>query len=165
MIMWELILKIFSVYLSSMLKFIFGPVGGLAAGLNIFVTMVVTIAGMMTVVVVLAYFGAFIRRRILVRFFSKRKQKKELREPSPWRERAKRYGVAGVAFLTPIILTPIGGTLVAIGMGSTRQKIITYMLMSAGFWSFILTLAVYFGADALVQLAKEFSEIWSIKSQ
>lgn len=163
--MWELILKIFSVYLSSMLKFIFGPLGGLAAGLNIFVTMIATTAGMMTVVLTLAYFGAFIRRRILIRIFSKRKQKKEYKEPSVWRDRAKKYGIAGVALLTPIILTPIGGTLVAIGMGTTRHKIVTYMLMSAGFWSFILTLAVYFGADALVQLAKEFSDIWSIRSQ
>ncbi|MFM9075102.1 MAG: hypothetical protein ACKORJ_05985 [Bacteroidota bacterium] len=148
--MWGVILKAFSVYLASMLKFIFGPIGGEVAGLNIFITMVATVAGMMTVVWVLAYFGMWIRRRLLVRFF--RKPKKERTEDQERRrEFYRKYGLAGIAFLTPVILTPIGGTLLAIGFGNPRAKIITYMLISAVCWSTVLTLAVYLGADVLVE--------------
>ena len=66
--MWEEILKAFSVYLSAMVKFIFGPIGGKAAGLHLITTMVVTAAGMMTVVVAFTYFGEFIREKIINRF-------------------------------------------------------------------------------------------------
>ena len=158
--MWEFLLKIFSVYLSSMVKFIFGSVGGLAAGLNMVVTMVITVAGMMTVVISLAYFSSFIRKRILLRLFPRKPKSARERTPGKWKALAQKYGIAGVAFFTPIILTPIGGTLLAIGMGTTRQKIILFMLFSAALWSFLLTLAVYFGADILVKWAEYFSTIW-----
>ena len=154
--MWELVLKTFSVYLASTLKFIFGPIGGRAAGLNIFITMGATVAGMMTVVYALSYFGTWIRRRVLVRLF--RKPKKERTEDQVRRrEFYRRYGLAGIAFLTPVILTPIGGTLLAIGFGNPRPKVIAYMLISALSWSVILTLAVYLGADVIVAWFRQFT--------
>jgi len=106
--MWEEILMAFSVYLSSMIKFIFGPIGGKAAGLHLITTMVVTAAGMMTVVLAFTYFGEFLRAKILHRFFPK----KELQEKAPTNRSAffTKYGLAGIALLTPVILTPIGGT-------------------------------------------------------
>jgi len=154
MTMWEIVLKIFSVFLASMFKFIFGPITGRASGLNMLVTMVATIAGMMATVWVLAYFGMWIRRRILVRLFKNREKKVS---PSKYREFFRRYGLSGIAFLTPIILTPIGGTLLAIGFGNPRAKVITYMLISAASWSVILTLAVYLGADVLVAWFRQFT--------
>ena len=66
--MWEEILKAVSVYFSSMVKFFFGPIGGKAAGLHLITTMVVTVAGMMTMVVAFTYFGDFIRKHIIERF-------------------------------------------------------------------------------------------------
>jgi len=155
--MWEIILKTVSVYLASTLKFIFGPIGGRAAGLNIFITMAATVAGMMTVVYLLSYFGAWIRRRILVRLF--RKPKKERSEGQVRRrEFYRRYGLAGIAVLTPVILTPIGGTLLAIGFGNPRPKVVAYMLISAVCWSVVLTLAVYLGVDAVVAWFRQFTE-------
>lgn len=146
--MWEEILKAFSVYLSSMIKFIFGPIGGKAAGLHLITTMVVTAAGMMTMVVAFTYFGEYLRAKILHRFFSK----KESAEKSPKKRSAlfMKYELAGIAFLTPILLTPIGGTLLAVSVSSNREKIIFYMLISACAWSVILTSAVYFGYDAVM---------------
>jgi membrane protein DedA with SNARE-associated domain len=146
--MWEEILKAFSVYLSATFKFIFGPIGGKAAGLHVITTMVVTAAGMMTAVFAFTYFGEYIRAKILHRFFPK----KEAAEKSPKKRSAflTKYGLAGIAFLTPIILTPIGGTLLAVSVSSNREKIIFYMLISACAWSVILTLAVYFGYDAVM---------------
>ena len=146
--MWGEILKAFSVYLSAMIKFIFGPIGGKAAGLHLITTMVVTAAGMMTMVVAFTYFGEYLRAKILHRFFPKR----ESTEKSPKKRSAffTKYGLAGIAFLTPIILTPIGGTLLAVSVSSNREKIILYMFISACAWSVILTLAVYFGYDAVM---------------
>ena len=146
--MWGEILKAFSVYLWAMIKFIFGPIGGKAAGLHLITTMVVTAAGMMTMVVAFTYFGEYIREKIIHRFFPKKESAKE-----PPKKRSAfftKYGLAGIAFLTPIILTPIGGTLLAVSVSSNREKIILYMFISACAWSVILTLAVYFGYDAVM---------------
>jgi len=146
--MWDEILKATSVYLSSMIKFFFGPIGGKAAGLHLITTMIVTVAGMMTTVIAFTYFGEFIRKHIIDRF---RKKKPNQPEESPKKNFFKRFGLAGVAFLTPIILTPIGGTLLAISVSTNREKIILYMLISACAWSVIFTCAVYFGYDAVME--------------
>jgi hypothetical protein len=61
--------------------------------------------------------------------------------------------------LTPVILTPIGGTLLAVGFGSPRPKILLYMLISAGFWSVVLTFSIYLGHEWLVDYVKRFSNV------
>lgn len=153
--MWEEILKALTVYLWSMVKFIFGPIGGKAAGLHLVTTMIVTTAGMMTMVVAFTYFGEFIRKKILDRFF-KRKADKPPKENSNF---LKKYGLAGVAILTPVILTPIGGTLIAVGVSPNREKILLYMLISACVWSVIITCAVYFGYDAVMHYIKKVQPV------
>lgn len=155
--MWDEILRALPVYFMSMLKFIFGPVLGKAAGLNVFVTMAITTAGMMTAVFAFTYFGKFIRERILNRFFPERHNKPEQNKKIV--VFLKKYGMSGVALLTPVILTPIGGTLLAVGLGNRREKIIIYMLISASIWSVLLTAAVYFGYDAVVELIKRFQPL------
>jgi membrane protein DedA with SNARE-associated domain len=155
--MWEEILKAFSVYLSSMIKFIFGPIGGKAAGLHLITTVVVTAAGMMTVVIAFTYFGEFIRSRILDRLFKKKKPPSDMAPPKAGF--FKKYGLVGIAFFTPIILTPIGGTLLAVGISTNREKIIFYMLMSACVWSIILTCAVYFGYDAVMNFINKVQPV------
>jgi FtsH-binding integral membrane protein len=139
--MWETILKVVTVYFTAMVKFIFGPLGGFAAGLNLVVTILTTVASMMTVVIVFSFFGEFIKRRLLRRFFSQKKFSDRNRKYVwIWR----RYGLAGIALLTPILLTPIGGTLLAISFGATRNKLILSMFVSAAAWGVILSMAVYF---------------------
>lgn len=140
--MWEEIIKAISlVYLPSMLKFIFGPLGGYAAKLHVITTIVGTVAGTMTVVLLFSFAGDWIQKHIMNRFFPKRKRFSERNRNfvTIW----KKYGVAGVAFLTPLILTPIGGTLLAISFGSPRDKLILYMLVSASAWATIFSLAIY----------------------
>ena len=70
----------------------------------------------------------------------------------------KKYGLAGIAFLTPLILTPIGGTLLAISVVNSKPKVLAYMLTSAVFWSVVMTLAVYLGVDLIVNWVQQFSE-------
>src|SRR5688572_30142357 len=117
--MWEEILKAIPVYLGSMLKFIFGPFGGYAAGLNLLTTILATVFGMMTVVFLFTYFGDWIREKVLHRFVKKPNplSPKNKRLTAIW----KKYGLPGVALLTPIVLTPIGGTLLAVGSGSPKE--------------------------------------------
>ena len=146
--MWEEILKAIPVYFSSMLKFIFGPIGGYAAGLNLITTILATVAGMMTVVLAFAFFGKWIHEKVINRFFKKKRTSSERRRKllGIW----KKYGIAGVAALTPLILTPVGGTLIAISFGTPRDKLIFYMFLSAAVWAVVFSGVIYFFGNEVV---------------
>jgi hypothetical protein len=149
--MWDEILKaIPAVYLPSMLKLILGPLAGYGLGLNIFITMIGSLAGMMTVVTVITYSGQIFRARI-ERLFSRR-----LRDGKVAQFVAK-YGLIGVCFFTPLILMPIPGALLALGFQAkhTKQEILLYMLIFGAVWSVIFTLVVYFlGHNVLPDIIK-----------
>lgn len=140
--MWEEILKAIPVYFASMLKFILGPVGGYTAGLNLLTTILSTVFGTMTVVFLFTYSGNWLRQKVLSKFIRKesRFSNKNKRFTGIW----KKYGLPGVALLTPLLLTPIGGTLLAISSGSPKDKIIVYMFISASFWAVLFSFLIYF---------------------
>src|SRR5688500_1765593 len=118
--MWEEILKAFTlVYLPSMLKFIFGPLAGYASGLNLLSTIIGTTAGIMAVVFAVTNSGDWLRKHVFSRFF--RSKKKTEAQEKKFAALWKRYGLHGIALLTPIILTPIGGTLLAVSSGSPKE--------------------------------------------
>jgi hypothetical protein len=151
--MWEEIAKAVPIFFSSMFKFILGPVGGYLAKLNMLTTILVTVGGMMTVVLAFAFFGDLIKKKIISRFFPRKKRftEKNRKFVIIWRK----YGLLGVAALTPVLFTPIGGTLLAIGFGSPRDKLIIYMFVSASLWSVVLTFIVYmFGNSVLPDFMK-----------
>ena len=154
--MWETILKIATVYFSSMLKFVFGPLGGYAAGFTVVTTILVTVAGMMTVVIVFTLFATWIREKIIMRFFKKRNKfsQRNRRFVTIW----KKYGLIGVAALTPILLTPIGGTLLALSSGSPKEKIIFYMFISASVWSVIMSVGLYFFGNEVLRYLPEVTK-------
>lgn len=151
--MWEEILKAIPIYFFCMLKFILGPTGGYAAGLNLVTTILTTVFGMMTVVFLFTYSGNWLREKVLNRFIKKKKHSAagNQRFANIW----KKYGLPGVAFLTPLILTPIGGTLLAVSSGSPKEKIIFYMFISAAVWSVVFSVAIYFfGNEVLPDFIK-----------
>lgn len=143
--MWQ---KILLVYFSSMVKFIFGPAWGYGLGLNLLTTVLATVAGMMTVVFAFTFFGGWLRSRIIDRFFRNRKKfsVRNRRFVTIW----KKYGVAGVAALTPLLLTPIGGAILAVSFGSPKDKLIVYMFISASFWAVVFTTAIYLFGNAVI---------------
>lgn len=145
--MLEELAKAIPVYFSSMLKFIFGPLGGYVAGLNIITTILSTVAGTMTVVIGFTFFGDFLRDRVFRRVFKNQKKFSERNRKfiRIWR----RYGLVGVAALTPILLTPIGGTLLAVSFGTPRNKLVFAMFVSASIWSVVLSIAIYFFGNIL----------------
>jgi len=130
------------ILLLTMLKFIAGPTLGLAAGFPLIQSIIITFVGTMMSVVLFTFLGELIREKILTRFFKKRKvfTKRNRRFVGFW----NKYGMFGVAFLTPVIFTPIGGTVLMTAFGSPRFKVLTYMVISAGFWSVVMTSLVYY---------------------
>ena len=147
--MWDEILKAIPVYLATMLKFILGPVGGYTAGLNLITTILTTVFGMMTIVFFFTYSGNWLKQKVLPRFMKKtnRFSVNNRRFVNIW----KKYGLAGVAILTPLILTPIGGTILAISSGSPKDKIIFYMFLSASFWAVVFTISIYFFGNEVLK--------------
>jgi membrane protein DedA with SNARE-associated domain len=146
--MTEEILKAIPVFLSSALKFILGPIEGYFAKLHFITTIIATVGGMMLSVVAFTYFGDWLRRGLLKRFF-KKKDESEIQH-TKLRDFIKKYGLGGVAFLTPLFLTPIGGTIIAVSMGKPKNKIIIFMLISAITWALVFTfLSYWFGPKIL----------------
>ncbi|WP_235942110.1 hypothetical protein [Pontibacter fetidus] len=125
-----------------MVKFFAGPLTGVAVGLTYFETVLLTIAGMMTTVIIFSIIG-----RALSKWWAKRQRaknkpmfsKKNRRIVTIW----NKFGVVGVAFLTPILLTPIVGTVVAALFGAPRKQIFIHMLWSSVIWSALLNLMVF----------------------
>lgn len=127
------------VILLSSVKFGFAPILGKGFELANWQIIICMIAGMMLTVVLLTtllgdLFYGFIKKT----FFRNRKtfSPKSRRIVRVWKQR----GLIGVAFLTPVIFSPIGGTLIAISFGEHKKKIILYMFLSACFWAPITTL-------------------------
>jgi membrane protein DedA with SNARE-associated domain len=139
--MFEQVAKYFTVFLSSMVKFIGGPLSGTAFGLSWIETCVFTVLGMMTSVLIFSLLGAGVRSRL----FNRRRKKRRLftsrnrRIVRIWR----RYGLKGVAFLTPVIFSPIVGTIVASSFGEPWKRIFVYMFVSAVFWGVVFSLLVH----------------------
>lgn len=141
------IIKIISILLLTMVKFIFGPTLGYAGGYSYFITVILTVTGMMMSVFLFTFLGTYIREHWLKKFLSKKKMftKRNRTFVKIWRK----YGIKGVAFLTPLLLTPIGGTLLLSAYHTPKRLVMTYMFVSAVFWAFILTAIMYFAGDLI----------------
>ena len=133
-------MKLASVFLLSTVKFLGGPLAGSSMGLGFWPTLALTVAGMMTSVFIISGVGrAWVRHR---------QQQRRLRRVPMFSKRSrniikvfKRFGMGGIAFLTPLLLSPIGGTVVATLLGVPRTRIMLHMFWSAVLWGSILTLA------------------------
>jgi len=138
--MATLLLKYLTVFFLSSVKFIAGPALGLASGLTVVETSVLTVLGMMATVLVFTFAGEEIKQWYIRKtgFSNKRFSRRNRRFVNIWRK----YGTFGVSFLTPVIFSPIAGTLLVCAVGGPRIKIFRYMLFSAVFWAFTLTLAL-----------------------
>lgn len=135
------ILKYVSVFLLSMVKFFGGPLAGVSMGLSLGATMALTVAGMMTSVFIFSGIGTFFSKWYAQQQRRQQKPvftKKNRRIVRVW----QRFGMGGIAFLTPVLLTPIIGTVVATVLGASQRHILVHMLWSAVFWGITLTFLV-----------------------
>lgn len=128
------------IYLLCLFKFIAGPVLGAAAGFSVFEIEVVTVAGMMTSVVAFTYLGDWIKKTWTIKI-----RKNNRRFTSRTRNIIKiwqKFGVYGIAALTPIFLTPIGGTILLTSFGIPKRKILTSMFVSAVIWALFFAVSI-----------------------
>lgn len=123
-----------------MVKFIAGPILGAKWELSIFTTALFTILGACFSVIVFTYIGGGFRSYLIERRKKRNKKKKVFTK----KKRSliniyKKFGIRGVAFFTPLFLTPIGGTIVALSFGVPRKKIISNMIPSIILWGIIIS--------------------------
>lgn len=138
--MIEYILQFLAIYIVCLFKFIGGPVLGTAADYSVFEIMAVTVSGMMTSVVIFTYLGEWIKERWLAN--SKKTKKKFTPKTRRIIQIWQKFGALGVAAITPLVLTPIGGTIILTSFGVRRRIILSYMLVSAICWSLVLGLSI-----------------------
>lgn len=133
--------KYIAVFLTSMFKFVFGPLLAAYEELSVTEAALLTILGTMTTVVILTVAGEKFRKVVIKKFYRNRKL-----FTSKTRKRVKfirTYGLKGVAFLTPVVFGPIIGPLIASSMGESKRKVVTYMFASCVFWAFILSIVFH----------------------
>lgn len=137
--MSEELVKYISVYLLSMFKFIGGPALGSAYGMSFPEIFAATVLGMMTTVVVFSFFGTRIRQWWKARYekpaSGKRFTRRNRRIVQIWRK----YGEFGISFFTPVIFSPVIGTLLVTSLGGRRGRVILYMFISAVFWAIAIS--------------------------
>ncbi|MCU0325821.1 MAG: hypothetical protein MUF45_11305 [Spirosomaceae bacterium] len=111
----------FATITASMIKFVAGPLVG--------ETTICTVIGMMLTVVILMFFGVFIGK-----FFKSNKPKKKFTKTNRLAVKVRsKFGLIGVAGLTPLLFTP------------------SHMLVSAGIWAVVQTLFFYFVKDLIIK--------------
>ena len=136
-----LLFKYLSVALAAAIKFFAGPLTGLALGLTWYETALCSTIGMMLAVMITTYIGKGIQllikrwRKVPPRRFSKSSRM----AVRIW----KRFGIIGIAILTPLLFTPIGGAALAVAFRVQRQSIFFWMLMSGLCVGTVLSYLVY----------------------
>ncbi len=138
--MLEEVLKYLGIYLLACLKSIFPPLLGPAAGMSNLEIILITVAGLMTSVTLFTFLGEKIKTQILPIFIKKPKRfsSKSRRMVRIW----KQYGIIGICFLTPLVLSPPGGALLVSSVGAPRKQVFLYMLLFGIFWSVVWTFSV-----------------------
>ncbi len=136
-----LLAKYISVAMAATLKFFAGPVAGFALGLNWIETAVCSVAGMMCTVLVVSYVGGKLKSLIGSR------RKKPVRRFSRTSRMAVRiwlrFGIVGIAFLTPLLFTPPGGSVLALAFRVPKPQVITWMLISGTIWGLLFSFLIH----------------------
>jgi hypothetical protein len=139
------ILKYILVFFASSAKFILGPAIGLSYDISWPIISLLTTGGMMFTVYIVCFFGDPIRA-LMVRIFGKSKRKVFSKRSRRFVEIWNLYGIWGIALLTPILLSPPGGTFLAIALGGHKPDIIKWMWISSVFFSIVLTLILKYAS-------------------
>lgn len=128
------------IYILTLFKFIAGPVLGFAAGYSPIEIIFVTVLGMMSSVILFTFLGSKLKKIFQSKFGKPNKifSKKNRRIVTLW----SKYGELGIAFLTPLFLTPVGGTLILVSFGTKKRKIFSYMFLSALIWAIFFSFSI-----------------------
>ena len=141
---WYILVKCLLIYVVSMFKTILGPSVAILFDISPWICGLLTAMGMMTPVYVFSRFQTVLRKFTASRwqrYFQKQSRKYE----KVW----DRYGIWGIAVLTPLFLTPIVGSLLAFGFTKDRKRVFLPMWINALFWGQILSYALETGVTFL----------------
>lgn len=130
----EYFLKFFAIWFACLFKFIAGPILGAAANYTIIEIMAVTVLGMMTSVLMIAFLGDWFKSLWTLKVSPKKITKRKRMIVRTW----QKFGPVGVAAITPLFLTPIGGAIILTAFNVQKRKIFSYMLISGLVWSLVL---------------------------
>ena len=133
--------KYVAVMFGTALKYIAGPITGFSLGLAWYETLLASWLGFMLTVLLIVSAGKF-----LVAWISSLRKSK----PLVFSKRARyavgiwqKFGIKGIAALTPLIFTPIGGSLLSLSFKVPLPRILFFMAISGLIWSSIYTLIIY----------------------
>ncbi|WP_337043329.1 hypothetical protein [Emticicia sp. 17c] len=130
-----------------MIKFLGGPLTGLALKITWIETAVCSVVGMMITVSLITYSGDYIQRSF-TRIFQRKTKKKVFTKSTRLAVRVRRkFGLIGISFLTPILFSPIGGAILALAFRYHKGAIMFNMLISACVWGIIQSLFLYYAKD------------------
>lgn len=131
----------FAVMAASSIKFVAGPLTGFGLGLSMLETIVCTWVGMMFSVTVMLTIGRFLVQQIA---------RIRVQKPKLFSGRVRyavsiwqRFGIKGIAVMTPLLFTPIGGSLLALSFKVPTPRVLFFMAISGIFWSVIFTVLFY----------------------
>ena len=173
--MWDKVLKVITVVLLSSVKFVGGVPLSFAYGFGYVETILFTVTGGMTGVLVVIYGTVYITRfTIWINktwlHLSREKEQVTLasvpmvKVKSLGRKRRirrfirlwKKYGLIGIALITPILISIPVGTFLATRLVASKRKVFFYMFGSVLFWSvFIATLFQIYQVVSLNELYQD----------
>ncbi len=132
---WGEVLFYLSVFFVSGVKFMVGVALSLAKGLSFWEQFLCTTAGGIAGSVFFTYLGDAVRRWI---------SKIRGRPPRPlaphWMRLWERYGLWGVALLTPPLLSPPIGTAVALAFRTPRRDLVQRLVIAMLLWGLVFAL-------------------------
>ncbi len=154
-------LKILIVFAVSSIKFLIAPALSFSMGLNFLQTFLSTTSGGITGVVIFfflsrwllllyARYFVFYTRKIKKNFYGFLKLEVPVEIPARKFTRRNRfiikivrkYGLAGIVVLTPVILSIPIGTFLATRFYASNRYLLVYLISSVLFWSLIMSSAI-----------------------
>jgi uncharacterized membrane protein len=127
----------------STVKFVFGAVPtAVGMGFSLFETVTVTSLGGFTGVICFVFLSETIVRNYKKRIHLKHLKDPNFKPPKIFTKRKrrivtvkKRFGILGIAFLTPLLFSIPIGCFIAVRYFKNKQQILLYMFGSIFFWS------------------------------
>lgn len=150
----EKVLSSIAVFLGSIVKFSMGSLTAIAANLGIGGSLANVMGGIIGIVL-FTYLGSFLQD-----YLAKKYPEKFGRKFTPanrFMVRVKqRFGLGGIAVLTPIALSIPVGVMFALAMTHDKKKILISMLASMFFWATVLFLPYFLFHINIAEIVKGF---------
>ena len=137
----EQVVLTFTIILWSSVKYALGAGIALYANIGLLPSISLTVGGGMLGIICFTYFGSKVRK-----FINNHTPHNKLRINKKTRMMVRvknSFGLPGIAFLTPVLLSIPVGVLMATALTSNKQRIFSTMFISLLFWSSILFIPYY----------------------